>query len=129
MKAGSRNLKSNEEPSNISEVSIQARSIPLLHFFAKGIEETATILVRSTNNLAKLYGDRCSGGDFDEKVESVIRTSTHDVEWHLRCAMEQLHRLTETLTRDAKDTPNSNGGMSSTQMPSDQITATKGKTL
>ncbi len=128
-KAGNRILKIDEEPSPTSEVSIQAKSIPALHFLAEDIEEIASAMVRSTKELAILFGDRCSGGGYDEKAESVIRTSTHDVEWHLRCAMEQLHRLTETLTRDAKDTPNSNGGMSSTQMPSDQITATKGKTL
>ena len=128
-KAGNRILKIDEEPSPTSEVSIQAKSIPALHFLAEDIEEIASAMVRSTKKLAIRFGDRCSGGGYDEKAESVIRTSTHDVKWHLMCAMEQLHRLTETLTRDAKDTRNSNGEMSSTQMPSDQITATKGKTL
>lgn len=123
MKAGSRKLKSNEEPSNISEVSIQARSIPRLHFFAKGIEEAVSILVRSTNNLAKLFGDRCSGGGYDEKVESVIRTSTHDMEWHLMCALEQLNRLTATLQWETKDAGNINGGMDNGHLHSDQATA------
>ena len=100
-----------------------------LDFFADEVEELVMAFAHSCRALAQQHGSRHPGGGYDEKAESIIRTSTHDVKWNLCRALDHLSRLTDTLTREAIDAANSNGGLSNAQMHSGQAPATKEETI
>ena len=107
-KAGCQWHETENKPTSTPEMPDPASPNTPLDFFADEVEELVMAFAHSCRALAQQHGSRHSGGGYDEKAESVIRTSTHDVKWNLCRAFDQLYRLTDTLTRDAIDADDRN---------------------